>query len=107
METIWVEVILILAGILLNGFFAGAEIALISSRIGRLAQLRVGGASAAAIAMRLKESPDTFLATIQIGITLVGTLASAVGGATAVEALTPVFANLGLGRASQPWPLAW
>jgi putative hemolysin len=52
--------------------------------------------------MQLKESPDAFLATIQIGITLVGTLASAVGGATAVEALTPVFANLGLGQASQP-----
>ena len=102
METIGIEVVLILAGILLNGFFAGAEFALVSSRISRLAQLRVSADSAAAVAMRLKESPDAFLATIQIGITLVGTLASAVGGATAVEALTPVFSDAGLGQASQP-----
>jgi putative hemolysin len=55
-----------------------------------------------AVALRLKESPDTFLATVQIGITLVGTLASAIGGATAAEALTPILADLGLGQAAQP-----
>jgi putative hemolysin len=44
--------------------------------------------------LRLKEAPDAFLATIQIAITSVGTLASAVGGAAAVEALTPALAAL-------------
>ncbi len=106
MDTIWLEIILIGAGILANGFFAGSEIALVSARISRLAQLREQGVGGAAAALRLKESPDTFLATIQIAITTVGTLASAVGGATAVEAFTPVLADLGLGRMAQPAALA-
>ncbi len=101
MDTIWVELVLIVFGVVLNGFFAASEIALVSSRVSRLAEL--GRASAAAaIALRLKERPDTFLATIQIGITLVGTLTSAIGGATAVEALTPLLIAAGLGRAAQP-----
>jgi putative hemolysin len=104
METMWVEVVLILCGILLNGYFASAEIALVSARVGRLAELARRSAAAAA-ALRLKEHPDTFLATIQIGITLVGTLTSAIGGATAVRALTPLLAEAGLGRAAQPLAL--
>jgi putative hemolysin len=105
METIWLEIILIVAGILANGFFAGSEIALVSARISRLAQLRERGVSGAAVAMQLKESPDTFLATIQIAITTVGTLASAVGGATAVEALTPLLVPAA-GAWAQPTALA-
>ena len=106
MDTIWLEIILIVAGVLANGFFAGSEIALVSARISRLAQLREQGIAGAAVALRLKEAPDTFLATIQIAITTVGTLASAIGGATAVEALTPPLADAGLGRAAQPVALA-
>jgi putative hemolysin len=101
MDTIWVELVLIVVGVVLNGFFAGSEIALVSSRVSRLAELG-RTSSSAATALRLKERPDTFLATIQIGITLVGTLTSAIGGATAVEALTPLLAGGGLGRAAQP-----
>ncbi len=101
MDTIWVELVLIVVGVVLNGFFAASEIALVSSRVSRLAELGRTSA-AAATALRLKERPDTFLATIQIGITLVGTLTSAIGGATAVEALTPLLAGGGLGRAAQP-----
>ncbi len=97
-----VELILILLAVLLNGFFAASEIALVSARVSRLASLSSGGA---ALAMRLKKSPETFLATVQIGITLVGTLASAVGGAAAVDALDPVFRELGLGRAAAPLAL--
>ena len=99
---IGVELTLILFAILLNGFFAASEIALISARSSRLASLKAAGA---ALAMRLKESPETFLATAQIGITLVGTLAAAAGGATAVEAITPAFAELGLGPAAEPLAL--
>lgn len=51
--------------------------------------------------MQLKETPETFLATIQIAITAVGTLTSAVGGATAVEALSPWLMRVGLGGAAQ------
>jgi putative hemolysin len=89
METMWVEMVLILVAILANGFFSGSEIALVSARPARLAQLREERVTGAAAAVALKREPETMLATVQIAITLVGTLASAVGGATAIEALTP------------------
>lgn len=94
METIWLELVLVAVAILANGFFAGSEIAVVSARVGRLSRLRDEGVRGAASALRLKASPDVFLATIQIAITLVGTLASAVGGVAAVEALTPWLAGL-------------
>src|SRR5918994_1479685 len=107
MDTLWIEVVLIGFGIVANGFFAGSEIALVSSRPGRLTQLRDDHVRGAAAALRLKGHPDTFLATIQIAITTVGTLASAVGGATAVEALTPTLMRLGLAdAAAEPIALA-
>jgi putative hemolysin len=96
MDGNWTELVLIGVGILANGFFAGSEIALVSSRISRLIQLRDEGVRGAATAIRLKEAPESFLAIIQIAITMVGTLTSAVGGATAVEALTPWLAGLGI-----------
>jgi putative hemolysin len=95
METVWLEVSLIVLGIIANGFFAGTEIALVSSRKSRLTQLAQTGNIGASVALKLKDGPDSFLATIQIAITVVGTLASAVGGATAVEVLTPRLSILG------------
>ena len=89
MDSIWVEVFLIGVSILANAFFAGSEIALVSARPSRLSQLRARGVPGADVAEALKKDPDAFLATIQMAITLVGTLASAVGGAAAAEALTP------------------
>lgn len=101
------ELILIVFAILANGFFAGSEIALVSSRISRLTQLREESVPGSAAALHLKEAPETFLATIQIAITLVGTLASAVGGATAVEALKPLLEGLPLpGTAAWAEPVA-
>src|SRR3981189_793059 len=83
MDGIWIEVILIGVAIVANGFFAGSELALASPPRARLAELRAKGFSGAAVAEALKREPERFLATIQIAITLVGTLASAVGGAAA------------------------
>jgi putative hemolysin len=94
MDTIWLEIALIVVAILANGYFSGSEIAVVSARAGRLAGLRDAGHPGAASALRLKEAPAAFLATIQIAITSVGTLASAVGGAAAVKALTPRLARL-------------
>jgi putative hemolysin len=91
------ELALIGVLILLNGFFAGAEIAVVSARRSRLQVLAESGRSAAASALRLKKDPDRFLATVQIGVTVVGTLASAVGGVAAVERLEPAVMGL-------PWP---
>jgi putative hemolysin len=104
MDTVWIELVLIAFGVVLNGFFAASEIALVSARVGRLAKRGLSSAGASA-ALRLKEHPDTFLATIQIGITLVGTLTSAIGGAAAVEAVTPLLRDVGLAGAAQPLAL--
>jgi putative hemolysin len=106
MDTIWTEVLLVVIAIVANGFFSASEIALVSARPGRLQQLRAQGVQGAGRALALKEAPDRFLATIQVAITLVGTLASAVGGAAAVEALMPALVALGAGRAAGPLALA-
>lgn len=89
METIWVELVVVLLLILANGFFAGAELAIVSVRRGRIAQLVAAGNKRARIVEQLQADPHRFLATVQIGVTLVGTLASAVGGAAAVEVIKP------------------
>jgi magnesium and cobalt exporter, CNNM family len=98
--TLWIELLLIAVAITANGVFAGSEFALVSSRIGRLAEMRQKGVRGAAAAFGLKESPEAFLATIQIAITLVGAFASAVGGAAAVARLTPVLEKTTLPGAS-------
>lgn len=90
MESIWFELIIILVLILINGFFAGAELAIVSVRRGRIAQLVAEGNERARAVEKLHGDPHRFLATVQIGVTLVGTLASAVGGAAAVEVVKPV-----------------
>jgi putative hemolysin len=88
--SIWEELSLILLLILANGFFAGAELAIISVRKSRIAQLIAAGNQQAKIVEKLQDDPHRFLATVQIGVTLVGTMASAVGGATAVRFLEPI-----------------
>jgi len=82
------EVAAILALILANGFFALSEFSVIASRRSRLKQEIDEGRRGARRAARLHENPDRFLATIQIGITLVGTTAGVFGGATVVVPLT-------------------
>jgi putative hemolysin len=92
------ELALVVVLILLNGFFAGAEIAVIAARPSRIRALADRGSRRAAALLRLKAEPDRFLATVQIGVTVVGTLASAVGGVAAIERLEPVLASM---------PIAW
>jgi putative hemolysin len=74
------ELLIVLALILANGFFSGAEMAIVASRRGRLRQMADQGDARAATALELASNPDRFLPTVQIGITLVGTLAAAYGG---------------------------
>jgi putative hemolysin len=76
-----IEVIIIFVLILANGFFAASEIAIVSVRRGRLQQKVDTGRRAARQALDLAERPERFLATVQIGITLIGTFAAAFGGA--------------------------
>jgi putative hemolysin len=82
LERVGLEVLLILLLVLANGAFAMSEIALVSVRKPRLQQLAQRGSRGAARALEQAESPDRFLSTVQIGITLIGILAGAFGGAT-------------------------
>ena len=82
--------------ILLNGVFAGAEMSIVSlrpSRVRHLVEQRRPGATAV---LALQEDPETFLATVQIGITVVGATAAAFSGASIAVRLSPLFARLGL-----------
>lgn len=85
---IGMEIVVIFGLIILNGVFALSEIAVVSSRKARLQQRINEGEAGAESALRLAENPNIFLSTIQVGITLIGVLAGAVGGATISDALT-------------------
>lgn len=95
-ENVWFEAILIFFLILANGFFAASEIAVIATRKSRIDALLEKGVGSAAAVARLKSDPDRFLATVQIGVTLVGSLASAIGGAAAIGFLKPQIESLPL-----------
>ncbi|HBO83824.1 MAG: hypothetical protein A2073_02680 [Deltaproteobacteria bacterium GWC2_42_11] len=98
-DTIWLEAAIIFILILANGFLAGAEIAIISARRSKLEQMEKEGRQSAAIVKGLKDNPEKFLATVQVGITFVGSLAAAVGGVAAIEFLKPVLQSIPV------WPL--
>lgn len=90
------SILLILALILANGFFAMAEIALVSVRRTRIKQLVEEGNRRAKTVERLLEEPARFLATVQIGVTLVGLFASAAGAITLARPLARMLAESGI-----------
>src|SRR3954469_20268649 len=79
---VWLELAIVLALILLNGFFAMAEMSIVSSRRIRLQQMAERGSRGAAAALALADNPSRFLSGVQIGITLIAILSGAYGGAT-------------------------
>ncbi|MDP2216997.1 MAG: hemolysin family protein [Methanolobus sp.] len=85
------EIVIVALLILLNGIFAMSEFALVSSKKARLKQLAEEGDTGAAAALELSTEITSFLSTIQIGITLIGILAGAFGGATIAEGLAGYF----------------
>ena len=93
MNSIEIEILLIFFLIILNGLLALSELALVSARRTRLEQLANEGDFKAKIALQLINSPDKFLATIQIGITFVSILAGAFGGATIASVMGQYFAT--------------
>lgn len=78
----WLDVVLILALVALNGVFAMSELAIVSSREARLKSLAKSGSRGAQCALDLAAEPGRFLSTVQIGITLIGILAGAYSGAS-------------------------
>jgi putative hemolysin len=80
-----IELAVVLVLILLNGFLAMSELAVVSSRKPRLQPLANTGNQGAVAALALVNDPGRFLSTVQIGITLIGVLAGAFRGATLAE----------------------
>jgi len=76
-----IELLIIFVLVLANGFFSGSELAIVSARRSRLEQAARAGKRGARQALTLAENPDRFLATVQVGISLIGTFAAAFGGA--------------------------
>ena len=95
-SSVWFEIFVVILLILLNGFFAMSELAIVSARRARLKPLADAGHKGARKAIELGEDPTLFLSTVQIGITLVGIVAGAYSGAT----LSAPFANV-----LNDWPL--
>ncbi|KAF0185779.1 MAG: putative hemolysin [Nitrospirae bacterium] len=84
------DIILISICIVINAFFSASEIAVVTSRRSKIKQLIDEGRTHAETLLRLKDNPDRFLATVQVGVTLSGALASTIGGAAAITALKPL-----------------
>ena len=91
---IFLEIAILLLLFLVNGVFAMAELAVVSSRRERLQILADSGNAGARAAIELSREPSNLLSTVQVGITLIGILAGAFGGATLTAELAGLLAPL-------------
>jgi putative hemolysin len=94
-----ITIVLLLLG---NGFFSGGEIAVISARRSKIEALVAEGSRAAVRVKNLQDNMDQFMATVQIGVTVMGTLAGVVGGYMASRHLEPFFRGESLARFVPP-----
>jgi len=106
MINLLLQIAIIVALTLLNGLFAMSETALVSSRKERLKQRADAGDGKARTALELADEPTRFLSTVQIGISLIGVLAGAFGGATLAEPLSSALRSVP-GLAPYSWPVAF
>jgi putative hemolysin len=93
-ERLTAELLLIIALIMANGVFSGAEIALVSVRTTRLQERADKGSKAARTALGFKAKLELLLATVQVGITVVSATAAALGGASASDLLAPLLREI-------------
>ena len=91
----WLDLVLILALICLNGILAMSELAIVSAREARLKAMANAGSAGARCALQLATEPGRFLSTVQVGITLIGILAGAYSGASLGEPVGQRIALLG------------
>lgn len=96
MEIKWTGLFLIFVLILLNAFFAASEIAVITTRRVKIEQLKDAGNKSAQTLIGLIENPSLFLATIQVGITLAGFLASATAAVGLSTAMASQLREIGI-----------
>jgi putative hemolysin len=90
----WLEIAVILILIFISGFFAASEIAVVAVRKSRIKKLARSGNSKAAFVEKLKDNPDDFFGIIQVGVTVAGTAASALGGAAAIIVIKPLISSI-------------
>jgi len=90
LETVFIELLVIFILVIVNGFFACSEFAIISVRKSRIAHLVSLGNKRAIMVDALQKDPNRLLAVVQIGMTVIGSTASAVGGVIAVDYLRPL-----------------
>lgn len=95
--TFALEIVVILTLVIANGVFAMAEIAVVSSRKSRLQSLADDGDRRARAVLTLKALPDRFLSTVQVGITLIGIIAGAYGGAKLAGGVKDILIRAGVG----------
>jgi putative hemolysin len=101
------EILIVFALVAANGVFAGAEIAVIALRKTRLAQLVEERRPGARAVKHLRDTPERFLATVQVGITVVGATAAAFGGASLAARIAPALESVpGLARYAHQLALA-
>ena len=93
MGDVWLELVIIFVLVLANGLFAMSEISVVASRKVRLQQRAEEGDHRAKLALKLAQAPEQFLSTVQVGITLVGVLAGAYGGARLSRPLAAVLSQ--------------
>lgn len=90
------EIFVLTILILINGFFALSEVALISSKPARLEQFKINGKKGARTALKLLENSENFLSAIQVGITLIGIVTGVYGGMNLADDFTPFFTQFEL-----------
>ncbi len=95
MTEIAYEILILVLLIAANGVFAMSEMAIVSARKARLQQAADEGDGGARAALALAEAPNIFLSTVQIGITLIGILAGAFGGATLANRIAAAAGRIG------------
>jgi putative hemolysin len=96
---VYMEILILVSLILLNGLFAMSEIAIVTARKSRLTALAHNGRSSAAIALKLAEDPTQFLSTVQIGITSIGILNGIFGEAVLAGPFSMWLQSYGLSEA--------
>ena len=95
---------LVMVFVLVGGLFAATELALVSLRESQLNQMEKAGGRGAKVAT-LARDPNTFLAAVQIGVTVAGFLSAAYGASTLAPDVAPTFEALGLSEGRRPaWP---
>jgi len=88
-DALFIQIVVITLLIVINGFFSCSEFAIISVRKSRIAQLVSEGNERARLVEELQRDPHRLLAMVQVGVTVVASLASAMGGIIAVEHIKP------------------